>query len=179
MREGSVARSSMMPRSRAGREGIGTGFGGCGSRGSGQGSVSGFSTFTIDVVLSGGGVLDRRREVPLEFRSLENQNESHFDFRVERIGGGTDTERRTLVAVTLLLAMTSSATWGVDQYSAKDGQMADLEHAMGRPFGSWSVYRGLDEATQYLDVVVPAFEAGKQVFLNITSSHREDSLKLP
>src|SRR5262245_40124258 len=56
MRDGSVARSSMMPRSRAGRDGIGTGFGRCGSRGSGHGSVSGFITSTVDVVLSGGGV---------------------------------------------------------------------------------------------------------------------------
>jgi hypothetical protein len=70
-------------------------------------------------------------------------------------------------------------TWGVDQYSAKDGQMAALERAMGRPFGSWSVYRGLDEATQYVDVVGPALEAGKLIYLNITSSHRDGPLKLP
>src|SRR5690348_17720306 len=42
-----------------------------------------------------------------------------------------------------------SAAWGVDAYSAPPGAIARLEAAMGRPFGAYSVYVGLDTAAGY------------------------------
>jgi hypothetical protein len=73
-----------------------------------------------------------------------------------------------------------TAAWGVDAYSAPPGAIARLEQEMGRPFGAFSVYEGLDAAANYPnDVATEAMARNALIYLNINASHRFSGAKLP
>jgi hypothetical protein len=73
-----------------------------------------------------------------------------------------------------------SAAWGVDAYSAPPGAIARLERAMGRSFGAYSVYVGLDAAEQYpTPLARDAMSRRALIYLNINASRRAGGAKTP
>jgi hypothetical protein len=73
-----------------------------------------------------------------------------------------------------------SAAWGVDGYSAPPDAIRRLEQAMGRPFGAFSDYVGLDGSSRYPNRVArDAMARQALIYLNINSSHRAGGHKLP
>jgi hypothetical protein len=73
-----------------------------------------------------------------------------------------------------------TAAWGVDAYSAPAGSIPRLELEMGHRFGAFSVYEGLDAASQYPNTAAhEAMSRGALIYLNINSSRRAGSSKQP
>jgi len=72
-----------------------------------------------------------------------------------------------------------AAAWGVDGYSAPPGAIRQLEQAAGRPFGAFSVYVGLRDASTYPTAVArEAMARQALIYLNINSSYRAGGRKI-